>query len=299
MKFETIKKRVPGQYNTDGSAKIATIKTPVLPKDYQVLLLRSAIGIVVAMTLVAMVWSVWSIGTLLGGGVAFMVAVIFDIGWAVSLMLEYLARYDELKRKFPSMMGWAMLVITMIAIGWHGMSEGSLAMGVIGAFVSFFAKLLWIGVMKHVNAQLTDEDKDRLSTQVSEAQAKAAIAQVRRQTARIEQHTTLEMLAMEREVAEIREAFGMTTTVEQVSDVEVLEEPKRIELEAPKLTDMKKSDATRYVQRQVPDASYEEIVEILADNGVETTVAEVRQTFNRKSKAEPEVELADVVNLRK
>lgn len=262
MRFKEIRRSTPGTYTRDGSTvpvtRTETVRVPAFPVDFNVIALRVALGIVLTLTTVSIAWSTWSIGNLLQGGVGYAAATIFDFGWATALLLEYLARYDETKRPFPEKLGWGLLVVTMSAIAWDGWIRHSIPMAVIGAFVSAFAKLLWIGVMKHVNAQLTPDDKQWLTHQISGAQAQAAVAQVRRAAARIEQRAALELLAMEHEKSQVSAAFNLPET--NVAELETnVAKVSELVFEPPTLADLNKTDAVRLIRRQHPDAKVDDI----------------------------------------
>lgn len=280
MKFKTIKREVAGEYTRDGvtipRTRTEFAEVPALPRDWQAIALRGAVITVLGLTLVSIAWSTYSIGELLGGGIGYATAVMFDVGWGMALVLGYLARYDQRKREFPDRLGWVLLALTMGAIFWHGWERDSIPMAVVGASVSLFAKILWIAVMKHVNADLSDDDQAFLAHQVSAAQTKAAIAQVRRQTARIETKAMIEMLAMENEVNGVRTAFGLDV---QVAQIEAEEAPA---IEAPALADMGKREAIRFVRKQKPELEYAEIADFLAGEDVEVTTAYVKATLEPK-----------------
>lgn len=293
IKFKEIRRQVAGEYTRDGVTtpvtRTETAQVPKLPANWQVIALRTATGIVLALTLIGVAWSTYSIGALLGGGIiGYTAAIIFDLGWATALLLEYLARYDERKRRFPTALGAALLLVTMGAIFWHGLLLGSVEMAVIGALVSAFAKALWMGVMKHVNAELSSDDKQWVKHQLSAAQAKAAVAQIKRQVARTEQAAMLEHLAMEHEKNSMAEALGGTQVTAQQVEAEPEHQP--LTLTAPTLADMPKSDAIRFILAQAPDAEAVEIVGALTDVGVEVTTQYVRQVVNSRIKPEIEVE---------
>jgi hypothetical protein len=302
MKFRMMRQQVAGTYTRDGKtipvSRTVQTRIPVLPRDWQTIALGSAIAIVIGLTLISITWSTWSIGSLLGGGIGFLVGVIFDIAWAVSLLLEYLARYDERKRAFPTRLGWLLLVITMIAIGWDGLLRGSVPMAVVGALVSFFAKILWMAVMKHVHAQLSEEDKQWVAQEISQAQAKAAIASIRRQTARTEQRAALELLAIEKEKRDVAEAFG----IELESSETIAPARVALELTMPTLSDMAKSDAIRFVHNQKPSLTATEVSELLADHEVDAPATYVQQVINRDKAYKANVETApeaEIIEMRK
>ncbi|MCW2901860.1 MAG: hypothetical protein JWO67_4125 [Streptosporangiaceae bacterium] len=213
MKFRTERQSYTAEHTIDGVTvpitKRRDIRVPILPRNWNGIAVRAAVGLVLTLTMISVVWSTASIGSLLGGGIGFGAAVVFDFAWAVCLLLEYLARFDQEKRAFPIRLGWALLVATMGAIFWHGWVSGSIPMAVAGASVSAVAKVLWLGIMKYVNRDLSPEDAQWVAAQISAANATAAVADARRNAARIEQRAALELLAMEREQATIAEAFGL------------------------------------------------------------------------------------------
>lgn len=300
MRLKTVKTSVVGEYTRDGKTipvnRVQSVRVPAMPINWQVVALRAAVGIVLLLTTVAVAWSTKSIGSLLGGGVVgYAAATIFDLGWAMALLLEYLARYDKNKRSFPERLGWTLLVFTMVAIGWEGLVEGSVPMAVIGATVSLFAKVLWMGVMKHINADLSEDDQAWLAHEISSAQTEAAIAQMRRQTERTKRQAALELLAMEREEAMVSQSYGLgVATAVQVEACAT--EAVALALEPPTLADMSKSDAVRFVLGQCPELDPSEVADVLGDHGVEVEPAYVKQIINRKK---PEPEMATVVELHK
>lgn len=272
MRLKTNSRATNGTYTRDGITVPRPSTPPPLPLDWQMIGLRAAIGLVVVLTTVAIVWSTYSIGTLLGGGVGFAAGIVFDASWFVVLVLEYLSRYDAKKREFPKRLGWALLVITMVAIAWEGIDRDAWGMAIIGAMVSFVAKILWYGIMDHVNADLSPDDEAWISAVTSDVQTKAAIAQVRRTAARAETRATKQLLAMERELADVRAAYGTPETAETI-------EPSPA-ISAPALTDMPAPYAIRFAASQRPELTADDLAELLADQGVDTTPDEVRQILS-------------------
>lgn len=292
MKFKITKTSIPGEYNDDGSTATKITKTPVFPRDWHTIALRTTIGIVLGLTVGTVAWSTYAIGDLLNGGlIGYIVAIIFDLAWITCLLLEYLARYDEARRTFPERLGWALLAVTMGALFWHGVDgeDSSLAGGVVGAAVSLFAKLLWLAVMKHTQVTLTDRDRDELARTRSEVEARLIITRERRRLAAVEQVAELERLAMERERLEALEMYG------------IAQDTTPAELPAPSLADMPKSDAIWRVHQEMPELTPAEIAGYLAEQGVKVEPRYVSQAIKRKGgrKAEAEVETPNVIELRK
>ncbi|MFI1148692.1 hypothetical protein [Streptomyces sp. NPDC020817] len=180
-----------------------TVRMPKLPRDKDQMALIAVSGLVLALTLVAIIWSTHSIGTLLGGGVGYAAGVVFDVAWLAVLLLEWMARFDPKKREFPRNVGWGLALVAAGAIFLEGMLAGGWQMAAVGAAVSVVAKILWWAVFKHIDKDLSPADSQWVAAEMSKANAKLAIAGVRRQAAKAEVAARLELLAAERDLNEI------------------------------------------------------------------------------------------------
>ncbi|WP_316740455.1 hypothetical protein [Streptomyces sp. MK7] len=228
MKFkEEIRKRLV-DHTVDGVthqiAQPYRVKVPVLPADWDGRAMKAVSTLVLALTGIAIVWSTVSIGQLLQGGPGYAAAALFDISWLSVLLLEWMARFDPSKRKFARTMGFLLVGITAAAIFWHGMLAGSVALAVVGAMVSVIAKALWMAVFKHVDRELSPEDRQWVAAEMSKANAKIAIAGVRRQAAAAEVRARLEILAAEKALGELDEQDANT------AEHEVEQAPARVAL---------------------------------------------------------------------
>ncbi|MEV7394419.1 hypothetical protein [Streptomyces sp. NPDC091215] len=166
--------------------------------------------------------------------------MVFDLGWIVNILLEWLSRFDPAKRSFSKRLGWALLAATMGAILWHGLTLGSPALGVVGAAVSSFAKTLCFGVMRFIDRDLSEADAAWVRQEMSRANAALAVADVRRQVARAEGRAAAELLAAEQirtrlsGVPPKAAAFPANTAAEQPNTVsepdpnEVPEQPNNV-----------------------------------------------------------------------
>jgi hypothetical protein len=201
IKFRTEQRTRQVPHTIDGTTNLVpetyAVRIPKIPADWDALAVKGAAGLVLALTVAAVVWSTFSIGALLGGGVGLAAAAVFDLAWLVNVLLEWLSRYDPAKRAFSKRLGAVLLVCTMGAIFWHGLLSGSVALGVVGAAVSLFAKLLWVGIMRFVDKDLSEGDAAWVAAEISKANAKLAVAGVRRQAARAEGRAAAELLAAE------------------------------------------------------------------------------------------------------
>ncbi len=215
MKFRTEHRERTVPVTRDGITNDVTeqykVRIPKLPTDWDAVAVRVAVAVVLGLTAVTVAWSTISIGALLGGSIGYAAAGVFDAAWLVNVLLEYLSRFDPAKRAFSKRLGWALLVATMGALFWHGLLSGSVALAVVGAAVSLFAKVLWMGIMRFINRDLSTRDAQWVAAEVSKANAQLAIAGVRRLVARSENRAALELLAAEQTRNEVAQWLGQGT----------------------------------------------------------------------------------------
>ncbi|MFJ2478013.1 hypothetical protein ACIOWI_34460 [Streptomyces sp. NPDC087659] len=230
MKFKTEKRQRTIAHTRDGITHDVTepydVRIPVLPADWDQHAIKAAVAVVALLTTVAVVWSTYSIGALLDGGMGYAAAAVFDAAWIVNVLMEYLARFDPAKRSFSKKVGWLLLAATMGSIFWHGLLVGSVALGVVGAGVSLFAKVLWMGIMRFINRDLSEADQQWVKAEMSRANAQLAIAGVRRQVARAESRAALELLAAEQTRTEVTDWLGTAApAIESASAPAVVSAP--------------------------------------------------------------------------
>lgn len=178
-----------------------TEQVPVLPRDWDTIALRSALGFVLALTVVGIVWSTVSIGSILGGGVGYAAATIFDAAWLTVLLLEWLSRFDAQKRAFPRKAGVVLVAVAAGAIFWHGMLAGGasgVALAVVGASVSVVSKVLWLAVFRHIDRPISRQDAAWVAAEESRISAQEAVTTVRLRASKAEEKAALRLLAVER-----------------------------------------------------------------------------------------------------
>lgn len=276
MKFRTETRRRPVEHTVDGVThtinKPHQVRVPVLPADWDARAIKAASTLVLTLTAIAIVWSTVSIGQLLHGGAGYAAAALFDISWVTVLLLEWMARFDPDKRKFARNMGFALVAVTAGAIAWHGWLLGSTALAVVGAAVSVIAKALWMAIFKHVEKPLSDEDRQWVDAEMSKANAKLAVAGVRRRVAVAEVQARAEILAAEKLLNDLDDEAN---TAEQIVD----EEPEPVPLaspntvrrqveQAPSITELARQqvtagasnkEAAAEILRQLPNAKPESV----------------------------------------
>ncbi|MEU7726144.1 hypothetical protein AB0B78_12985 [Streptomyces sp. NPDC040724] len=238
-----------------------TVRMPKLPRDKDTMALVAVSSLVLALTLVAIVWSTYSIGTLLGGGVGYAAGVVFDVAWLAVLLLEWLARFDPAKREFPRKVGWGLALVAAAAIYLEGQLAGSWEMAAVGAAVSIVAKVLWWAVFKHIDKDLSPGDAAWVAAEMSKANAKLAIAGARRQAAKAEVAARLELLAAERDLNEIAGLDHSMGANEVITAEQVREHDHASGLPEPQLN---RANTVREQVEQAPNIAHLARVELTA-----------------------------------
>jgi hypothetical protein len=158
--------------------------TPVirLPFNLDSVLRRALFTVAVAMTAVAIVWGTVAIGGMLAllapAWAAYLVAGVFDAGWAACLIAEWILRYDSKRAGTPRNAGVAMLAVSMAAIVTHGAFAGPWGwiVGIVGALVSAAAKGVWAIGMHTIRIRLDPKYEAYLRTLQQQAGTEQALA---------------------------------------------------------------------------------------------------------------------------
>ena len=134
--------------------------TPIirLPFNLDAALRRILFAFAVAMTTGAIIWGTVAIGgmlrTLAPSWAAYLVAGVFDAGWAACLIAEWILRHDSTRARVPARAGITMLAVSMSAIIIDGHRNHALLVGIIGALVSAAAKGVWAIGMHTIRIRL-------------------------------------------------------------------------------------------------------------------------------------------------
>ncbi|MEJ8645277.1 hypothetical protein WKI68_36895 [Streptomyces sp. MS1.HAVA.3] len=164
----------------------------------------------------------------------------------------------------------------MGALFWEGMNAGSVGMAVIGAVVSLVAKLMWLAVFKHIDRDLAPADQQWVAAEMSKANAKLAIAGVRRQAAAAEVRARLELLAAERDLNEIAGLDHFPAAEKVITAEQVREHEDAPALPEPSLN---RANTVREPVEQGPNISHLARVELTAGaskkDAVEAILAKV------------------------
>ncbi|MFD7507869.1 hypothetical protein ACFV5N_00775 [Streptomyces sp. NPDC059853] len=177
------------------------VRVPIPPRDWDLIVLRLITAAVYVMLAVTLIWSVASIGGLLSGltwtPIAYSVAVGYDLSWMVCLGLEWLARYDERKRRAPFWAGNVFLVVSFAGVIVHGLSKVNSAwIATLGALICVISKALWMLLMHHTAMPLSAENRQWMRGRSGRIGARLAMASHIRTMARMEAKERALMLAL-------------------------------------------------------------------------------------------------------
>lgn len=202
MKYKIEIQKYTDDHTVDGITSPVTrtrqVAIPVLPRDWDALAARGVVVLILAVTAVSITWSTVSIAHLLSGDwTAYLAGGVFDLAWVTTLGMAYVVRFRPDRRKVVDRVGWALLAVTVTAIGLEGWRTGGLAVACIGASVSVAAKTLWWTFGRSTRPELSPADAQWVAAQISTASAQLAVASVRRQVARAQDRAAAELLAMQ------------------------------------------------------------------------------------------------------
>jgi hypothetical protein len=158
--------------------------TPVirLPFNLDAALRRTLFTLAVTMTLGAIIWGTVAIGSMLAmlapAWAAYLVAGVFDAGWAACLIAEWILRYDSTRAQAPRNAGLALLAVSMAAIITHGALSGPWGwiVGIVGALVSAAAKGVWAIGMHTIRIRLEPKYEAYLNAQRQKTGTEMALA---------------------------------------------------------------------------------------------------------------------------
>lgn len=166
------------------------IEVPVVPLDWDRIVLAGVGAVAVFAVLAGIAWSTASIGSLLSLAVppviAYVAASIFDAAWITCLAVEWLSRYNTAKAKMPRTVGHGALGIAMAAVAVNGALNGGVAVALVGAVISGIAKVIWTVVLHHNAKPLDDRTQQWVNQYSADAGARMAMVTVNRQLARAE-----------------------------------------------------------------------------------------------------------------
>lgn len=158
--------------------------TPVirLPFNLDAALRRGLFALAITMTVIAIVWGTVAIGSMLTllapPWAAYLVAGVFDAGWAACLVAEWLLRYDSKRAEIPMRVGVALLAVSMAAIITHGSLSGPWGwiVGIVGALISAAAKGVWAVGMHTIRIKLEPKYEAYLNARRQKSGTEMALA---------------------------------------------------------------------------------------------------------------------------
>ncbi|MGW1532313.1 GIY-YIG nuclease family protein [Streptomyces aureus] len=174
---------------------------PRLPFNLDSMLRRILFAFAVAMTAVAIVWGTVAIGGMLAllapAWAAYLVAGVFDAGWAACLIAEWILRNDSTRANAPRKAGVAMLAVSMTAIILDGHRHNAILVGIVGALVSAAAKGVWAIGMHTIRIKLAPKYEAYLRARQQQVGTEQALALGERDLALTQDRTVKLHLALE------------------------------------------------------------------------------------------------------
>ncbi|WP_033307357.1 hypothetical protein RFN58_06940 [Streptomyces iakyrus] len=178
-----------------------TPPAPRLPFNLDSALRKALFAAAILMTIGAIVWGTVAIGSMLSllapAWAAYLVAGVFDAGWAACLIAEWLLRYDSKRAELPRKAGLAMLAVSVAAIILHGHRDDALLVGIVGALVSVAAKGVWAIGMHTIRIKLDPKYEAYLRALQQQAGTEMALALGERDRLLSEERTVGVRLALE------------------------------------------------------------------------------------------------------
>lgn len=205
--------------------------TPVirLPFNLDSMLRRILFTFAVAMTAGAIIWGTVAIGgmlTLLAPPwAAYLVAGVFDAGWAACLIAEWILRHDSTRSAAPQKAGLAMLAVSMSAITVDGVRSQAVLVGIIGALVSAAAKGVWAIGMHTIRIRLDPKYEAYLRTLQQQAGTEQALALGERDRLLTEDGTVKLRLALEARRGGARDVVDQIVNHTQSTPVQAADQP--------------------------------------------------------------------------
>ena len=207
--------------------------TPVirLPFNLDALLRRALFTLAIAMTLGAIMWGTVAIGSMLTllapPWAAYLVAGVFDAGWAACLIAEWLLRYDSTRAETPRNVGVAMLAVSMAAIITHGSLAGpwGWTIGIIGALVSAAAKGVWAIGMHTIRIKLDPKYEAYLRARQQQTGTELALALGDRDHMLTQDRTARLRVALEGRRSPAETTVDQITNQPQATPVQAADQP--------------------------------------------------------------------------
>ncbi len=211
--------------------------TPRLPFNLDATLRRTLFTLAICMTLGAIIWGTVAIGgmlTLLAPPwAAYLVAGVFDAGWAACLIAEWLLRYDTTRAALPRKAGKAMLAVSMAAIILDGHRNQALLVGIVGALVSAAAKGVWAIGMHTIRINLDPKYEAYLRALQQQAGTEQALALGEWDRMRSGHRTAQLRLALEARRSAPEPVVNQIVNQPQSTPVQAAEQPVNQDVAAP------------------------------------------------------------------
>ncbi|MHA6762042.1 hypothetical protein [Streptacidiphilus sp. PAMC 29251] len=267
---------------------------PRPPRDTRAQVKTLMFRLAAGFTVLAMGLSVAAIGALFSGFVpayvAYSVAAVYDGLWIYALLGEWMAQTHPKARRACQVAGVFFMAVSMAAIILAAAQLGMVGAGIIASLVPLSVKAAWWLRLETTTHRLPlayqvrlERERDKVHTALAMEIEHRELAQLRRQAARVEQATVAELLAMEAET-------GITAHLLVTQDA-----PAEAAVTGPSPA---VRSAVRTALQTVPNASPDDVVELLRRVGLTTTADTVRELSGQPADtadSRSEASISDVV----
>lgn len=137
-------------------------------------------GLPIALTIVAVVWTLIAVGGLLAtqapSWVAYSAAALFDLVWISAMLHERAHRRSASVSRTPTILGWLLMAVSVAAVLIHGLEATTVAIAVIGATIPVIAKLTLGLAMSTAAVRITDDAQRKVDAVRSRGRDTIAVA---------------------------------------------------------------------------------------------------------------------------
>ena len=137
-------------------------------------------GLPIALTALAVVWTLVAVGGLLDtqapAWVAYSAGALFDLVWVSAMLHERAHRRSASVSRTPTILGWLLLAISVAAVLVHGLAATTVPVAVIGAVIPVLGKLTLQMALSTADVRITDDAQRKVDMVRSRGRDAIAVA---------------------------------------------------------------------------------------------------------------------------
>lgn len=186
-------------------------------------------GLPIALTVLAVVWTLMAVGGLLATQaptwVAYSAGALFDLVWVSAMLHERAHRWSASVSHTPTVLGWALLAVSVAAVLVHGLAATTVPIAVIGAVIPVLGKLTLQMALSTASVRITPDAQRKVDMVRSRGRDAIAVARAVDEVKAVgeavgAEHTAREYRSRVKAYAEVDDARRAYETAlkDQVSD---------------------------------------------------------------------------------